>query len=159
MRELLNEVVQSPYGQFDLLLGEGQPFDGDFARYEGAATSFVGVARGGAIYLNLRHWSPSSIRMVLHDEQPALEIDGWDEIVELSATTPGGAEWELWAGERGGMIGTLTAGTYRVRFSVRGIDAALATQYDVDPHVDEHLVEFWPEAAERPHRVVHRRPR
>lgn len=157
MRELLNEVVQSAYGQFDLLLGEGQPFDGDRARYEGADASFVGVAEGGAIYLDLRHASPSRVRMVLLDEEPTVRVDEWEEVAEVSATTSGGAEWQLWAGRGGGFIGTLPEGTYRIRFSTRGVGTAVATQYDVDPYVDEHLIEFWPEVAERPHHVVHRR--
>lgn len=157
VRELLNEVIKSPYGQFDLLLGEGQPFDGDVARYEGAATSFVGVAAGGAIYLQLRHWSPSSIRMVLLDEEPTLHTGDWDEVVELSATTSGGAEWLLWAGEGGGTIATLPAGSYRIRFSVRGVERALQTQHREHPFIDEHLIEFWSESTERPHQVVHHR--
>lgn len=146
---LLDRVIETDYGQFDLIWGDGYGFDGDWDRFfDGQVNGLVGAADDNGLYVNLaRRSGGSPMRIVLLDEAPALD-DGWEDIVEVSVTVPAGAEtsWSSWAGETSGPI-ELPPGTYRVRTSARGRDAGHDGEF-ADGPVDFYLLEFWPAPGE-----------
>ena len=144
-RTLLDQLIKTDYGQFDLLWGAGYGFDGDFDRFfAGQSNGLVGAASGQGLYVNIaRRCGGSQVRVVLLDSAPAPDPGQWEDIVEVSVTVPAGASprWSTWAGEHSGTFG-LPAGTYRVLASARGRDAGRAAGY-ADGAVDFYLLEIW----------------
>lgn len=54
IRVLLDEVIETDYGQFDVVWSEGLGFDGDFDRFfAGQVNGLVGAASGEGVYSNL----------------------------------------------------------------------------------------------------------
>lgn len=150
-RVLLDRLIRTDYGQFDLLWGAGYGFDGDFDRFfAGQSNGLVGGASGQGLYLHIarRSGGGSPVRIVLLDSAPAPDPGQWEDIVEVSVTVPAGTSpsWSTWAGESGGPL-DLPPGTYRVRASARGRDAGRAAQFD-DGAVDFYLLEIWPAPAQ-----------
>lgn len=146
MREtLLDQLIKTEYGQFDLLWGADYGFDGDFDRFfAGQSNGLVGAASGQGLYVHFaRRCGGSPVRIVLLDSAPAPDPGQWEDIVEVSVTVPAGASphWSTWAGEHGDTF-DLAAGTYRVRASARGRDAGRAAEY-ADGAVDFYLLEIW----------------
>jgi hypothetical protein len=72
-RVLLDDVVHTDYGQFDLVWS-GFGFDGDFDRFfRGQANGLVGAASGDGVYINLaRRSGGSRVRIALADSEPPL---------------------------------------------------------------------------------------
>jgi hypothetical protein len=149
-RVLLDQVIETDYGQFDLLWDDGYGFDGDFDRFFGdQVNGLVGAASGHGLYVSLaRRSGGSPVRIVLLEEAPPLRDDEWEDVVEVSTTVSPGAKpsWSSWAGETSGPL-DLPAGTYRVRTSARGRDAGHDGEF-ADGPVDHYLLEFWPAPAQ-----------
>jgi hypothetical protein len=147
---LFDEVVETDYGQFDLVWDEEAGFDGDYDRFfAGQENGLVGAADESGLYMNLaRRSGGSSVRIIRHDAPPVLDLASWEDVVEVSTTVPDGSSprWATWAGEDNGQLRNLTPGTYRVRVSARGRDAGRDGEF-ADQVVDFYLVEFWPAAA------------
>lgn len=148
MHVLLDRIIRSDYGQFDLLLApDARGYDGDIKKFFGGQSNgLMGAASDdGSLYLFLGTWQDTSMRIVLLDGEPPAEPGAWDDIVEVSAIVPadGEARWATWGGHDGGPL-NLPEGAYRVRTSVRGRDAALDSQYSATPTMSQYLVEFWP---------------
>jgi hypothetical protein len=105
-RTLLDRLIKTDYGQFDLLWGDGYGFDGDFDRFfAGQSNGLVGAASGQGLYLNIAKRSGGSpVRIVLLDSAPAPDPDQWEDIAEVSVTIPAGASpsWSTWAAEHSG---------------------------------------------------------
>ena len=145
-RVLLDEVVHTDYGQFDLAWS-GVGFDGDFERFfRGQANGLVGAASGDGVYIKLaRRSGGSRVRIALSDSEPPLPDNDFGDVVEVSIAVPEGAavRWLSWAGEASGPLAGLGAGTYRVRVSGRARDAGRDGEF-VDGVVDEYRVEGWP---------------
>lgn len=143
---LLDEVVFTDYGQFDLTWTASGGFDGDSDRYfEGQINGLVGAADPSGVYIGLgRRSGGSRVRVVLLDQQPARTESQWEDVVEVSTTLGEDAEpyWTTWAGESGGDLSGLTVGNYRVRVSAKGRDLGQADEF-ADGVVDEYLVELW----------------
>jgi hypothetical protein len=152
---LLDQLIETDYGQFDLVWGDDYGFDGDFERFfAGQSNGLVGAASGQGLYLNIaRRSGGSPMRIVLLDGAPALDPDQWEDIVEVSITIPVGTSprWSTWAGEDGGPL-DLNPGTYRVRTSARGRDAGRDGEF-ADGAVDFYLLEIWPAPA-RPDSII-----
>ena len=144
--ELLDAVIETDYGQFDLVWGDGEGFEGDFDQFfDGQINGVAGAASGQGLYLNLaRRSGGSPVRIVLHAHQPTLEEDQWEDVVEVSVAVPsgGGVGWTTWAGEDGGVL-DLPGGSYRVRVSARGRDAGRDGEL-AEGALDSYLVDLWP---------------
>lgn len=147
-RVLLDRLIETDYGQFDLLWGDDYGFDGDFERFfAGQVNGLVGAASGHGLYLNLaRRSGGSPVRIVLLDHAPAPtpDADHWEDVVEVSIMVPADVEprWSTWAGEESGPL-DLPPGTYRVRTNARGRDAGGDGEF-ADGAVDFYLLEIWP---------------
>ena len=146
-RVLVDKVMMTDYGQLDLAWGDSVGFDGDFRRYfTGQTNGLVGAAAGDGVYLNLaRRWGGSPVRIVERDSPPGDPEPHWEDVVEVSFTLPPASEprWCTWAGQDGGDL-DLAPGTYRLRVSARGRDAAQREGHDTDVTLDAYLVEIWP---------------
>lgn len=154
-RVLLDRLITTDYGQFDLVWGDDYGSDGDFDRFfAGQSNGLVGAASGQSLYVNLaRRSGGSPVRIVaLHDASPADGVH-WEDIVEVSITIPVGASprWSTWAAEESGPL-DLAPGTYRVRTNARGRDAGHDGEF-ADGAVDFYLLETWPSPA-RPDLII-----
>jgi hypothetical protein len=154
MRVLMDEVVETDYGQLDLWVdgdgGDAEDEDeGDVqATFADQVNGLAGAATPGRIYLNLaRRSGGSPVRIEAHDEEAPLGQD-WEDIVEVSTVVgqEGRGGWTSWAGEDGGEL-ELPSGPCRVRVSARGRDAG-ADGEDADEPVDFYLVQLWPAPVE-----------
>lgn len=146
-RVLLDQVVDTDYGQFDLVWTENGGFDGDFDRFfAGQVNGLVGAAGPDGVYVNLaRRSGGSPVRIVLLDKAPTGNDSAWEDVVEVSFILPVGYDmrWQTWAGESGGMLGGLPHGSYRMRASAKGRDEGQAGEFSEDP-VDAYLLQVWP---------------
>lgn len=160
MRVLIDEVVETDYGQLDLWFGDEEvdvEDEGDVeATFAGQVNGLAGAALPGRVYLNLaRRSGGSALRVEEHDAEPPLDELGseWDDVVEVSTTVgaQGSGGWTTWAGEDGGRF-ELAPGPHRVRVSARGRDAG-AENEDADGTIDFYLVQLWP-APDAPDSVI-----
>lgn len=144
-RTLLDQVIETNYGQFDLTWGEQGGFDGDFDRFfDGQLNGLVGAAHSGSVYLNLaRRSGGSPVRVVLRDSRPEQDRS-YQDIVEVSIEIPPAAtvHWASWAGESGGVFTGIPAGMYRLRVSARDRDVGREGEWAEGP-VDAYLLELW----------------
>jgi hypothetical protein len=142
---IFDRLVETDYGQFDLIWGDSFGFDGDFDRFfDGQVNGLAGAASGEGLYLNLaRRSGGSPLQIVLSDTEPPLRED-WEDVVEVSISVPDDAQpkWSTWAGEDNGPIPILP-GSYRVRVNARGRDSGRDGEF-ADGPVDWYLIEVWP---------------
>jgi hypothetical protein len=122
---LLDQVVRTDYGQFDLVWTQDGGFDGDFDRvFAGQVNGLVGAADPDGVYINLgRQSGGPPVRIVLMDE-PAMDDPSWEDVVEVSFVLPKGHEMQRssWAGANRGTLEGLPPGSYRLRVSATGRD-------------------------------------
>lgn len=150
---LLDEVIDTDYGQFDFLwTEEATGFEGDWDQvFSGQVNGLVGAADPGGVYLNLaRRSGGSRVRVVLLDAPPELPPPYFEDVVEVSSTLPPGSRprWMSWGCYMQGTLDALPPGSYRLRVSAHGRDAGRAGEV-AEGVVDEYLVEMWPaDAAE-----------
>jgi hypothetical protein len=145
---LYDGVVETSYGQFDLVWSDEGGFDGDAdVFFAGQVNGLAGAGSPLGVYAHLARWGGgSAVRIVRLDSEPALD-DAWEDVVEVSTVVPDGAEpaWLAWAGEDGGQL-DLAPATYRLRVSARGRDAGAEDEF-ADGIVDTYLLELWPAPA------------
>lgn len=143
----MDQVVDTDYGQFDLVWVLGGEFDGNFDRnFAGQVNGLVGAAAPEGVYLNLaRRSGGSNVRIVLGDAQPGIGGQLWEDIVEVSISIPAGQELHLWgwAGMSGGVLEGLDPGNYRMRVGARGRDEGRDGEFS-DQVLDFYLLELWP---------------
>jgi hypothetical protein len=112
---LLDQVVETDCGQFDLVWAEAGGFDGDFDRaFAGQINGLVGAADPDGMYINLaRRSGGSPLRIALMDE-PGVDDPSWEDVVDVSFILPEGHEmgWSTWAGENWGVPDGLPMGSY-----------------------------------------------
>lgn len=144
---LLDQIIETDYGQFDLVWTEDGGFDGGVDHFfAGQSNGLVGAAHPCGVYICLaRRSGGSPVRIVLHEVEPALPGDEFEDVVEVSTTVPPGPEpaWSSWAGESSGPLAAIAPGTYRVRVSAQGRDAGADGEF-ADGPVDAYLIELWP---------------
>ncbi|MFJ6454045.1 hypothetical protein [Paenarthrobacter sp. NPDC091669] len=150
-RVLLDQVIRTDYGQFDLLWA-GYGFDGIFERFfEGQANGLVGASNPYGIYVHFgRRSGRSDVRIILLDEPAGMNSDSsWEDIVELSFTLPPGHDlrWASWADETTGELANVPPGDYRLRVSAKGRDAGEDGEFSEEV-VDHYLLEMWPATPE-----------
>jgi hypothetical protein len=147
---LLDDVVYTDYGQFDLVWVEGGGFDGGADKFfHGQENGVVGAADPSGVYLNLaRRSGGSRVRITLLGSAPPPQPVDFDDVVEVSTVVPpeATARWMTWAGETSGPLPELASGTYRLRVSARGRDAGAEGEFE-GAVVDEYVVEIWPASA------------
>ncbi len=153
---LLDDVVHTDYGQFDLAWTEDGGFDGDADKFfRGQVNGLVGAADPGGVYLNLaRRSGGSRVRITRRDSAPPLPPVEYDDVVEVSVRIPSDSDvrWMTWAGETGGPLTGFASGDYRVRVSAKGRDAGADDEF-ADGVVDEYVVEIWAEG-EAPDQIL-----
>jgi hypothetical protein len=149
-RILLDEIIETDYGQFDLVWAEPGGFDGDLDRFfAGQKNGLVGAGDPNGVYLNLaRRSGGSPVKIVLYDVEPAAADNSFQDIVEVSITIPPGSavQWVSWAGETSGVLAGMKAGVFRLRVSARDRDEGAAGEF-ADGPVDSYLLELWPAPA------------
>ena len=130
-KTLLDQVIQTDYGQFDLVWAEPGGFDGDFDRFfRGQVNGLVGAADPNGIYMNFaRRSGGSPVKAVLREGPPETD-ESFQDIVEVSLTVPpdGEVQWMSWAAETSGTL-DLPAGSYRLRVSARDRDEGAAGEF------------------------------
>lgn len=150
MRQLLlDTIVKTDYGQFDLVWGEGSGFEGEWDPYfEGQVNGLAGAASDGVYASFGRRSGGSQVTISLCDEPPALPTAEWEDVVEVSLTIPADQElrWQSWAGESSGPL-AVPGGNYRLRVSARGRDIGRADEF-VEGVVDFYEMELWPAPSE-----------
>ncbi|TCC39738.1 hypothetical protein [Kribbella sindirgiensis] len=149
-RVLLDDVVETDYGQFDLVWGGGFGFDGDADRFfAGQVNGLVGAAHGDGVYMHFgRRSGGSPVRIVLADVAPGVPEESWEDVVEVSIDVRSeDVGWTSWGGESGGDLDGVAAGSYRLRVSARGRDIARDREF-ADGLFDAYLLELWPAPAE-----------
>jgi hypothetical protein len=147
-RVLMDEVVETDYGQFDIAWDGDIGFDGEVERYfAGQVNGLVGAAHAGGVYLHFgRRSGGSAVRIVMTETAPGDPDELWEDVVEVSIEVPAGAEvgWASWAGETGGELDGIAGGSYRLRVSARGRDVARDDEF-ADELLDAYLLELWPD--------------
>jgi hypothetical protein len=142
---LFDGVVETDYGQFDLLWCDAMGFDGDFDRFFAEqVNSLVGAGDPDGVYVHFgRRSGGSYVRIEPRGGEPPLE-DEWEDIVEVPISVPAGAElrWESRAGDTSGPLGPLPVGTCRVRVCARGRDNRHDGEF-ADVTVDFYLIQMW----------------
>ena len=142
---LADEVIDTDYGQLDLVWSDDGGFDGDVDRFfANQVNGLVGAADPNGVYLNLgRRSGGSQVRIALLRAEPAEPNEQWEDVVEVSLVIPSGREvrWMSWAGETSGQF-DMPAGSYRLRVSARGRDVGAADEF-ADDVVDHYLLEVW----------------
>jgi hypothetical protein len=153
---LLDCVVETDYGQFDLIWAQGGGFDGNFdSFFAGQVNGLVGASDSDGVYINLaRRSGGSPVQIVLNDAPPMGDDVPWEDVVEVSFTLPGGHKirWSSWAGESGGALDGIPPGSYRLRVSANGRDQGRVGEFSERP-VDSYLIQLWP-APPRPDAVL-----
>jgi hypothetical protein len=89
-RILLDEIIETDYGQFDLVWAEPGGFDGDHDRFFAfQKNGLVGAGDSNGVYVNLaRRSGGSPIKIVLLDVEPEAADNSYQDIVEVSITIP-----------------------------------------------------------------------
>jgi hypothetical protein len=142
----MDEVVETDYGQFDIVYSDEGGFDGEAERFFAEQVNgLVGAADPHGIYLVLARRSGGSQVRIELGGNPVTDQETWEDVVEVSTRIPEGSSvrWATWAGEEGGELSALQPGDYRVRVSARGRDAGAEGEFE-DSIVDYYLIEFWP---------------
>jgi hypothetical protein len=149
-RILLDQVISTDYGQFDLGWADNFGFDGDFDRfYAGQANGLVGAADSSGVHINLaRRSGGSRVQIELCDRAPDLPDTPWEDVVEVPVSIPNGARprWSTWAGEDGGVL-PMPSGAYRLRVCAHGRDTGRDGEF-AEQVVDFYVLQFWPAPAE-----------
>lgn len=149
---LLDQVIKTDYGQFDLIWSEGGEFDGSFDRcFAGQVNGLVGASSGDGVYINLgRRSGGSPIRIVLRDAAPLPgvhehEDSEWEDVVEVSFVLPEGQSmrWVSWAGMGYGPLDGIASRSYRMRVSAQGRDQGREGEAS-EKLLDFYLIELWP---------------
>lgn len=148
-RVLLDRVLTTDYGQFELLWDPVAVEEDLDLCFGGQANGLVGAAVPGRVYVNIasRLPEPAHVRIVALDGPPAAPGPEWEDVVEVSTEVPrlpadeAAPHWTSWGYADSGPL-DVTPGYYRLRVSARGRDAA---RDPVGEGVHDHyLLELWP---------------
>ncbi|GAA2884111.1 hypothetical protein GCM10010517_47410 [Streptosporangium fragile] len=110
----------------------------------------IRVEKGNAFLITGLHTGTVSFTVAVADQDPGADLEGYEDVVEISFESPSGhVSLYEWGG--GGVHGipplSVGPGTYRFRYHAYGMDAAReADTFDVV--IDRYLLRIWP----APHR-------
>lgn len=153
MAKLFSGTVNVHYGQF--YLEAGTPFDGDMPRcFAKQSNGLCGAAVPGFVFLTTGlHTGPVGLDIESHESEPDLN-DIWEDVVEVSLQVSGPVLSLVQWAELTGTPLVRMAGSYRLRYSGRGMDKAHEedTVLGSDP-IDRYRIDIWP-ASPAPDRVV-----
>jgi hypothetical protein len=152
MISLFSGTIEVQYGQ--AYLEAGARFDGGMeACFLGQSNGICGAAVPGTLFLTTGlHTGPVGLAVNLFEADPGPDED-WEEIVEVSLAVSGPASLVEWASDAGAPL-ALAPGSYRARYSARGMEAGRELDTNVDPDpVDHYRLDLWP-APPAPDRIV-----
>jgi hypothetical protein len=116
----------------------------------------IAVIPGLAVVQAGTHTGDIQVTVDARSAPPPLDLDTWQEVVEVSFTSTTGQVWLVeWAGPARTDLGNLTPagpGSYRLRVHARGRDQAAAIPVPPEQPLEDHLIVSWP-AAPSPERV------
>ncbi len=149
VRVLMDDVVETDYGQLDLWFSDDVEDDGDIqTTFSGQVNGLAGAAIPGRIYLNLgRRSGGSPVRIEAHEGVTPCDVE-WEDVVEVSTVVgeQGKCGWTSWASESGGQF-VLSPGPHRLRVCARGRDAGDEDEL-ANEAVDFYLIQLWPAPVE-----------
>ncbi|MDF4251841.1 hypothetical protein [Streptomyces sp. WMMB303] len=151
MRTLFSGEVRVEYGQLHVCSDESHALERSFAGQRAGLCG--GAVPGHLLLLTGTHTGRVPITIELHEAEPPLETDVWEDIVEVSFR-PAADEVVLAEWESDWYPLPLAALSYRVRYCCRGMDGVRGAVHDAgEPPRDEYLLRFWP-SPPSPDRVV-----
>ncbi|MGW3512726.1 hypothetical protein [Streptomyces sp. NPDC000994] len=151
MRTLFSDEVHVAYRQIYVCSdGIHSPEDS----FAGQRAGLCGGAVPGHLFLLTgTHTGSVPITVEVHETEPPLDADLWEDIVEVSFR-PVSDKIELAEWDSRWYPLPLSETTYRVRYHCRGMDEARTAVGDArEPAVEEYLLRFWP-SPPAPDRVV-----
>ncbi|MEV5009201.1 hypothetical protein AB0K74_26555 [Streptomyces sp. NPDC056159] len=146
MRTLFSGELRVAYGQFYVRSDNSQflfPHDSFAGQRAGLCG---GAVPGGLFLLTGMHTGSVPITVKLHETEPPLDADVWEDIVEVSFR-PVSNRVQLVEWDSGWHSLPLSETSYRVRYHCRGMDEARearTARYAGEPVLDEYLLRFWP---------------
>ncbi|AXK31687.1 hypothetical protein DVA86_02510 [Streptomyces armeniacus] len=153
MRTLFHGEFRVAYGQL-YVDSRADPDEGPEAGLDecfmGQRAGLCGAAVPGHLFLLTgMHTGAVPLTVELHETEPPLDTDGWEDIVETPfRTASDGTELIEWDG--GGQVLDLPPGAYRVRYHCRGMDEARdGVRSEGEQVLDAYLLRFWPGPPER----------
>ncbi|GAA2058499.1 hypothetical protein [Williamsia deligens] len=137
--------VDVAYHQY--YLATQDDWSGDYwASFVGQRNGLVGTADPACIPLNSGlHTGDIDVTLEVSQEQPPLDTDGWEDIVEAPLTVDSPLFLNGWGTGEPGVELPLARGTYRLRYSANGMDAA--AEADTGSGIDRYLITIWPAPA------------
>ncbi|WP_409473642.1 hypothetical protein [Streptomyces sp. HC307] len=152
MRTLFSGEVHVAYGQVYVCSDDDGLDLGD--SFAGQRAGLCGGAVPGHLFLLTgTHTGSVPMTVELHETEPPLDADAWEDIVEVSFRPVSDktylVEWDCrWYPL------PLSETSYRVRYHCRGMDEARNAVRDAgEPVLEEYLLRFWP-SPPAPDRVV-----
>ncbi|MBA2950991.1 hypothetical protein [Streptomyces himalayensis] len=151
MRTLFSSEVHVAYGQIYVCSDDIHLLEASFA---GQRAGLCGGAVPGHLFLVTgTHTGSVPITVELHETDPPLDADLWEDIVEVSFR-PVSNKVQLVEWDTGWYPLPLSETSYRVRYHCQGMDEAPNAAGEAgEPAVDEYLLRFWP-SPPAPDRVV-----
>ncbi|MGS2646802.1 hypothetical protein [Streptosporangium sp. LJ11] len=138
--------VEVDYSQV-YLVDEGCDAYGQFDGVPGHPVGIIQVEKGRASLLVGPQWGTVEFTVTVADQDPGADLDGYEDIVEISYESPSGrVSLEEWEG-REHSLPPLPAGpgAYRLRYHVRGMDEEDAIEIG-----DHYFLQIWPEPPRDP---------
>lgn len=106
----------------------------------------IRVEKGIAFLITGLHTGTVSFTVAVADQDPGADLEGYEDIVEISFESSSGCVSLYESGGAGVHdIPSLSAGpgTYRFRYHARGMDAAREEDFP-DVVIDHYLLQIWP---------------
>ncbi|WP_322759028.1 hypothetical protein [Frankia sp. Cr2] len=122
--------------------------------------SLIKAGPGHLVVLCGTHTGNVRLTVILCPAEPALGLDAWDAVVDLSHYSAEGDTWLTeWGGEPrwdAGLLSHTGPGWYRLRLEVRGRDEAMKFNTVLGEPVEEHAISIWPAppAPEQVHKMA-----
>ncbi len=139
-------LVDIQKAQYTLLGVDGVP------RSRPGVNGLFHLVEGDVMVLTGTEDGPVRLTVEIHSEAPPLELDGWDDVVEVSqrssverSATGEIAVAPLFDGPVEGLpaLRLPDGSSIRIRIHARGRDEA-AKHWGVEEPIEEHLLQIWP---------------
>ncbi|MEV4254465.1 hypothetical protein AB0J52_15050 [Spirillospora sp. NPDC049652] len=138
-------LVTASHHQYSLEWAQFDPDAMDFTNGNG----LVWVSRGRIVVKTGLDSGDLPVQFGVHDHVPPLDLDSWDEVVEVSAEIDGDRVFVYMPD--GILVGEVDlprgAGAYRLRFHARGRDAGWDAEFidadEGDELVEQHMILIW----------------